>query len=113
MEKIKIKIYSNLNNIEENYEILAIKKENVIKYIDFSDNNMEIDLKNKSIKKENNDYLFTLDFNNDIISILAKKIKKTFYKDIKTIVCEVSKTRFLVRYKLVDEDIVNEYYVKF
>ena len=113
MKKTKIKIYSNLNNIEENNEIFAIKNDNVIKYIDFSNNKITIDLENKVIEKENNDYIFTLKFNDNIIEILAKKLKKVFYKDIKTIVCTSTKSKFLVRYLLVDENIINEYYVKF
>ena len=113
MKKVKIKVYSFLNNIEENNEFLAIKNDNVIKYIDFSNNKMTIDLKNSIMIKENDDYLFTLKFNDNIIEILAKKLNKTFYKEIKTIVCNNSKSRFLVRYLLVDENIVIEYYVKF
>ena len=113
MKKVKIKIYSFLNNIEENNEFLAIKDDNVIKYIDFSNNQMIIHLKENYIEKENDDYLFTLKFNENVIEIFSKKLKKTFYKEIKTIVCESSKTKFLVRYLLTDENIVNEYYVKF
>ena len=113
MKKVNIRIYSFLNNIEENNEFLAIKSDNVIKYIDFSNNKMTIDLKNNIIIKDNDDYLFTLKFNDNIIEVFAKKLKKTFYKDIKTIVCESTKSKFLVRYLLVDEDIINEYYVKF
>ena len=113
MKKIKIKIYSNLDNVEENNEIFAIKNENVIKYIDFSNNKMTIDIENKIIEKENNDYLFTLKFNDNIIEIFAKKLKKVFYKDIKTIICTSSNSKFLVRYLLIDENTINEYYVKF
>jgi len=113
MKKIKIKIYSNLDNTEENYEIFAIKNDNVIKYIDFSNNKMTIDIGNNIIEKENNDYLFTLKFNDNIIEIFAKKLKKSFVKEIKTIICNSSKNKFLVRYLLVDENIINEYYVKF
>ena len=113
MKKIKIRIYSFFNNIEENNEFLAIKDGNVIKYIDFGNNRMRIELNNNIIKKENIDYLFTLDFNNNVIKIFAKKMKKTFLKEIKTLVCEKSNSKFLVRYLLVDEGIINEYYVKF
>ena len=84
MKKVNIRIYSFLNNIEENNEFLAIKSDNVIKYIDFSNNKMTIDLKNNIIIKDNDDYLFTLKFNDNIIEVFAKKLKKTFYKDIKT-----------------------------
>ena len=113
MKKVKIRIYSNLNNIEENNEILAIKDNNVIKYIDFSNNKMKIDIENMIIEKENADYLFILKFNDNIIEIVAKKLGKTFYKEIKTLTCDSSKSKFLVRYLLVDENIANEYYVKF
>ena len=113
MKKVKIKIYSFLNNIEENNEFLAIKNNNVIKYIDFGNNRIKIDLKNNIIEKENIDYHFILKFNENIVEISAKKLKKTFYKEIKTIVCEKSKSKFLVRYLLPDDNAVNEYYVKF
>ena len=113
MEKIKIKIYSFLNNVEENTEILAIKNDNVIKYIDFSNNKMEIDIKNNIIVKENNDYTFTMKFNDNIILIYAKKLQKTFIKEIETLMCSVSKKRFFVKYLLKDENIINEYYVNF
>lgn len=113
MKEIKIKIYSFLNNIEENNEFLAIKKDNVIKYIDFSNNKIEIDMENNIIIKENADYLFTLKFNDNIIEIYAKKLKKTFYKEIKTLKCSLSKKRYFVKYLLTDENIINEYYVNF
>lgn len=113
MKKVKIKIYSFLNNIEENNEFLAIKSDNLIKYIDFSNNKVTVDLTNNIIEKENDDYHFILKFNDNIIEIHAKKLKKIFYKEIKTIVCNSSKSKFLVRYLLIDENIVNEYYVKF
>ena len=113
MKKVRIRIYSFLNNIEENNEFLAIKSDNVIKYIDFSNNKIIIDLINNIIIKENDSYKFTLKFNDNIIEIFAKKIKKVFYKEIKTITCQSSRSKFLVRYLLNDENIINEYYVKF
>ena len=113
MKKVNIKIYSFLNNIEENNEFLAIKDDNVIKYIDFSNKKMKIDMENNIIEKDNEDYLITLKFNENIIEIFSKKLKKTFYKEIETITCEYSKTKFLIRYSLIDENIINEYYVKF
>ena len=113
MKEIKIKIYSFLNNIEENNEFLAIKNDNVIKYIDFSNNKIEIDIKNNTITKENTDYIFTLKFDANIIEIYMKKLKRTFTKEIKTLICSLSKKRYFVKYLLVDENIINEYYVNF
>ena len=113
MKKIKIKIYSFLNNIEENNEFLAIKNDNVIKYIDFSNNKIEIDIKNNIITKENTDYIFTLKFDDNIIEIYMKKLKRNFTKEIKTLICSLSKKRYFVKYLLVDENIINEYYVNF
>ena len=107
MKECKIKIYSKLGNIEENNEFLAIKNDNVIKYIDFSNNKITVNMKDNIIEKENSDYFFTLKFNNNIIEIYAKKLNKTFYKEIKTLICSSSKKRYLVKYLLTDENIVN------
>ena len=113
MKKCRIRIYSKLGNIEENNEILAIKNDNVIKYIDFSNNRITVNMKNNIIEKENIDYLFRLNFNDNVIEIYAKKLNKTFYKEIKTLMCSSSKKRYFVKYLLTDENIINEYYVNF
>ena len=89
MKKIKIKVYSKLNNIEENNEFFAIKNDNVIKYIDFSNNKIIVNMQENIIEKENEDYFFTLKFNDNIIEIYAKKLDKTFYKDIETLICSL------------------------
>ena len=113
MKKTKIKVFTKLNNIEENNEFLAIKDDNLIKYIDLENNKMVIDLKNSIIIRENIDYLFNMDFNNNKITIVMKKNDKYFEKDIKTLVISSTSKSFLVRYLLEDEKIINEYYVKF
>ena len=113
MKKTKIRVYSNLNNIEENNEFLAIKNDNLIKYIDLENNKMIIDIENNIIVRENMDYLFNIDFVNNKIMIKAKNVNKEFEKNIKTIVITKSQCSYLVRYLLVDENIINEYYVKF
>ena len=113
MKEIKIKVYSKLDNIEENNEFLAIKNDNVIKYIDFSNNKFTVNIEKNIIEKENTDYLFTLKFNDNIIEIYAKKLDKLFYKEIKTLMCSSSKKRYFVKYLLIDENIINEYYVNF
>ena len=113
MKKVEISVYSNFNNIEENNAFLAIKDNKVIKYIDIENNKMSIDMENNIIVRENSDYLFNIDFNNNKIYILMKKLNKKFEKAIKTMVIEASNTKYLVRYLLIDENIINEYYVKF
>ena len=113
MKETKIKVYSKLNNIEENNEFLAIKDDNVIKYIDLENNKMTIDIKNNIIIRENSDYLFNIDFNDNKITILLKKLNKKMEKTIKTMVISLSDSKYLVRYLLTDENIINEYYVKF
>ena len=113
MKETKIKVCTSLNNIEENNEFLAVINEFLIKYIDLENNKMTIDMKNNIIIRENRDYLFTMDFNYSKISILMKKLNKEFVKDIKTIVISRTSSKYLVRYLLVDENIINEYYVKF
>ena len=113
MKRTKISVYSKLNNIEENNDFLAIKDDFVIKYIDLENNKMIIDLKNNIITRENRDYLFNLDFNNNKILITMKKLNKCMEKDIKTMVISLTNSKYLVRYLLTDDNIVNEYYVKF
>ena len=113
MKKAKINVYSNLNNIEENNEFFAIKDNNIIKYIDLENNKMIIDMNNDIITRENSDYLFNIDFNNNKIIINMKKLNKKFEKEIKTISISLTKRKYIVKYLLVDENIINEYYVKF
>ncbi len=113
MKKTNIRVYSNLNNIEENNEFLAIKSSNLIKYIDLENNKMTIDIKNNLIIRENIDYLFQMDFNNNKIMITVKNLNKILEKDINTVVISKTVNKFLVRYQLIDEQIINEYYVKF
>ena len=113
MENIKIKVYSKLNEVEDNSEFNAIKKENVIKYIDLEKNKMMIDMENDLIIRDNIDYCFTLDFKNNFIDIGIKKIHKNVEKSIKTLTISKSSNKYLVRYLLTDENIINEYYVKF
>ena len=113
MEKGKIRVYTKLGNIEENNEFLAIKDDNLIKYIDLENNNMIINMEDNIIIRENNDYLYNINFNSNEITITMKKLNKIFKKDIKTIVISKSLTKYLVRYVLIDENIINEYYVKF
>jgi len=113
MEKIEIKVYSKLNNIEENNEFLAIKDNNVIKYNDLENNKMIIDTKNNIIERENSDYLFKIKLNDNEIEITMRKLNKKFIKKIKTLSISLTKKRYLVRYFLEDENIINEYYVNF
>ena len=113
MKRTKIIVYSKLNNIEENNEFLAIKDDKIIKYIDLENNKMIIDIKNNIITRENRDYLFNMDFNNDKIIITMKKLNKAFEKRIKTLNVSSKETEYSIKYLLEDENIINEYYVKF
>ena len=64
-------------------------------------------------KEKNIDYLFNIDFNKNKIDIKVKRLNKDFEKEIKTLVISRLDSSYLVRYLLVDENIINEYYVKF
>ena len=112
MKKTMVKVYSKLNNIEENNEFLAIVDDKLIKYIDLENNKMIIDKENNIITRENVDYLFNMDFNNNKITITMKKLNKEFIKDIKTIDITNTSKIYSVKYLLIDENIINEYYVK-
>ena len=113
MKKTKVKVYSKLNNIEENNEILAIIDDKLIKYIDLENNKMIIDMKNNVIERENNDYLFKIKLNENVIEIMMKKLNKVFLKEINTLLISLTGKRYLVRYQLSDDNIINEYYVNF
>ena len=113
MEKIKIEILQNLYNKEETFEMYAIKDNNVIKYNDLENNKMEIDILNDIIIRENSDYTYRMDFNNEIITIKVKSLNKEFDKKIKKLLIDKGKHYFNVKYHLIDEGIINEYYVKF
>lgn len=113
MKEAKIKVFTKFNNIEENNEFLAIIDDFIIKYIDLENNKMIIDMEMNVITRENSDYFFKIDLNNNKITILIKKLNKEFQKDIKTIIVSKSRSKYLIRYLLIDENIINEYYVKF
>ena len=111
--KLKVNVYSDLNKIQESEQYFAIKNDNVIKYIDLTDNIMNIDMDNDIIKRENSDYIFTMDFKNNVININVKHIKKDFIKDIDTIKLEKTDKSYYIKYRLLDENIINEYYLKY
>ena len=111
--KLKVNVYSEFNEKKEIEEYLAIKTDNVIKYIDFADNIMIIDMENDIIKRENKDYIFIMDFNNNVIDINSKHLKKSFTKEIKKIKLEKTAKSYLIRYQLLDENIINELYLKY
>ena len=113
MKETKINVYSKLNNIEENNEFLAIKDDKLIKYIDLEDNKMIIDMENNTIIRENSDYIFKIDLINNRIIITMKKLNKDFEKNIKLLDISKSNKIYSVKYLLTDENIINEYYVKF
>lgn len=113
MEKIDIQLYTNLNNLEETHKLLAIKDNDVIKYNDLENNKIMVDMENNIMTRENQDYHFTLDFNTDNIIIKLKSLDKTFNKEIKTLWIEKKKKSYNVKYQLIDDDIINEYHIKF
>ena len=113
MEKKEIKVYTNFNGIEKNETFLAIKDEFVIKYTDLENNKMVIDTSNDIIRKENQDYLIEIYLQDNIIDITIKKFRRKINKGIKTLLIEKKKKSYLIRYQLLDEKEINEYYVNF
>ncbi len=113
MKKIKIKVYTMFDKKEENSNFLAIKNDDVIKYIDLENNKMTIDMKNNIIIRENEDYLFNIKLDNNEINIRIKKLKKEFNKKIKTLIINKTNKSYLIRYLLTDDNIYNEYYVTY
>lgn len=113
MNKINANIYTNLDGIEETQKILAIKDINVIKYIDLTNNKVTLYINDNKMIRENNDYIFEIDFNKNNIIIYMKKTNKQFNKEINTIFIKKNNNSYNVKYKLLDEDIINEYYIKY
>lgn len=113
MENKKIKVYNKLNNIEETREFLAIKNDNIIKYIDLENNKMIVNMDEDIIERENKDYCFVMDFKNEMITIEIKKLHKKMVKSIKTMNISKEKRKYYIKYLLTDENIINEYYVNF
>ena len=113
MEKINISLYTKLNNLEEINNFFAIKDKDVIKYIDLENNKIIVDMKNNIMTRENSDYHFTLDFNKNNIIINLKAHHKLFDKEIETITIKKQNNSYHIKYCLVDENIVNEYLLKF
>lgn len=111
MSKIKINVYSKLNNKENNIDLNAIIIDNKIKFKD--KDIFIIDLKNKTLLKDNKESLIELNFIKNKAIILVKSMNLEFKKDIKVIKLEIKDNYFYVKYLLIDENIYNEYCIKF
>lgn len=113
MAKKEIKVYTKMDKIINNDNFSAIVSNNVIKYIDLVNNKFVVDLNEDILIKENRETLIKIDFNKNIISILLKEHNKEFFKDIETILINKDNNIYYIKYKLVDENIINEYQIDF
>ena len=113
MGRREISVYTKLDKNQENYKIMAIIYNDVIKYIDSANNKMIVDMNSDIITRENMEYKFDIDLKNNNIHIYAKKLKKEFNKKIETLLIDKSSREYLIRYRLIDDNMINEYYVKF
>jgi len=113
MSKKRINIYTNMDKIINNDNFDAIVSNNVIKYIDLVNNKFVVDCNNDILIKENNDTLVKIDFSKNIISILLKEYNKEFYKEIDTLLINRDNNIYYVKYKLIDENVINEYRIEF
>lgn len=113
MAKQKIKVYTNMDNNIESNTFDAILVNNVIKYIDLVNNMFVIDCSNDILSKENNDTKIVINFKKNIISIFLKEYNKEFIKDIETMFINKEEKKYTVKYRLIDEDIINEYQIEF
>ena len=112
MSKIRINVYTNMDNKKENVLINAIKDNNVIKYIDSDYNKYVVNIEGNILIKENKDFFITIDFPNNLIKILMKEYNKEFKKEIETIELNYNNNNYFVKYKLIDEKVINEYKIK-
>lgn len=107
--KKKMHIKYDLSGIKKNDTIDCLIKDNIITYFD-DDYKMKVDFINHKIYRENEDICYEIDFNKEIIII--KYDKYEFDKKIKILDKNVEKSRFYVKYLLVDEDVINFYEIK-
>lgn len=113
MAKNRINVYTNMDNIKENATFNAICNKNVIKYLDSVNNKVVVDCNKNILTKENGEYFIKIDFNKNIITIFMKEYQQEFIKEIKTLVINNDNNLYSVKYKLIDENVVNEYEIKF
>lgn len=113
MAKLKINVYTNMDNHKEESIFNAIIVNDVIKYIDSDNNKFSVLLEDNLLIKENDEYVIKIDFIKEIISIFMKEYNKEFFKDIKTLILKKEKNVFYVKYNLTDENVLNEYEIKF
>jgi len=113
MAKIGINVYTNMDNVIENKNINAIVDNNVIKYIDSDNNKFIVDISNNVLIKENDEFIIKIEFSRNFISIILKEYSKEYIKEIETLAIEHNDNSYYVKYKLIDENIINEYKVKF
>lgn len=113
MTKIRINVYTNMDNHEENVIHKAIADNDVIKYIDSDNNKFVVDCNKNILMKENDEFIINIDFGNNLISIAMKEYQKEFKKEIKTLAINNDNNIYYVKYKLIDENVINEYQIKF
>ena len=111
MKTINVKLCDITNNINDIFDTNAIITDSTIKYVDNNKTKVLLNYIDNILIRENSDYLFNIDFNNNIIDITMKKYKKTFSKNIETLLIKKDNKSYLVRYKLIDEDVINEYQI--
>ena len=113
MAKIDINVYTNMNDLQESINIKAIIINKVIKYNDLVNNKFVVDCNNNILIKENSETIVKIDFNKNIISIMLKEYNKEFFKEIKTETIINNNNIYYVKYKLIDENTINEYKIEF
>lgn len=111
MKTIQVKFSDMTNNKNDVFDTNAIIIDDTIKYVDNADTKVILNCKDDILIRENRDYLFNIDFNKNIIEVTIKKFNKMFSKDIETLLLKKDNKSFLVRYRLVDDDVINEYEV--
>lgn len=113
MSKINISVYTKLDDKENVQTLVALKDDEVIKYIDSDGNKVILDMERNIMKRENEDYVFTFNFKLNNIVIHLKKMRRDFDKRIKTISIKKNNHNYNVKYQLVDERVSNEYHLKY
>ena len=113
MTKKIVNVYTNMDDKIDNIVIDAIVENKVIKYLDREHNKIIVDCDNNILIKENNEYIIKIDFLKNIISVLLKDYNKEFVKEIKTLMINSDNNIYYVKYKLIDENLINEYKIEF
>lgn len=112
MSKKDVCVYTNMNSIEKRQYVKAIFDINKIKYFDLQDKFI-VDFDKNMLIKENNESIIKIFFNNSNILIYVKEFNVEYEKEMELLELINNNHAFYIKYRLIDENVVNEYKIDF